>query len=291
MASSPCFAELATKLVRIMDYFRALLSNLYRSTLGKLVVASAIVVIPLAIALCIADALAPEIPDKHVELRKVLHTAPITLIFAGLLGGVLKILLDDVVANRKKREHAAGFVENVLADLKAVYDQVGRARVLIPAHQSAETYASEMRNFIEALIRLKNVVRALDSEAGTTLGSSRSLIIGHVKAMEDYLEKLTREFREGYKRVADSQRVYEAKFDAAAKRFAESDKNEREGAVCNEPWELLTGGNFPRLNGLIEGPDEGEEYKEKFKDPLDEACGALRIEHARILGERPKRSA
>ena len=82
----------------------------------------------------------------------------------------LKILIDDVVANRKRKEDTAQFLTNVLADLKSVYDRVGRARTLIPAHRSALTYRNEMRDLIEARVQLRNVVRALDYQVGAVDG-------------------------------------------------------------------------------------------------------------------------
>ena len=86
-----------------------------------------LVIIPSFVAILVA-------PAVTEELRKALYAGAVTLIFAGLLGGLLKILLGDVAAVKRKREDAATFVINVLADLKSVYDRVARARVLIPAH-------------------------------------------------------------------------------------------------------------------------------------------------------------
>ena len=91
-------------------------------------------VIPSALALLVA----PLIADT--ELRKVVYVGAATLLFGGFLGGMLKVLLDEVVAAKGRREDAAGFVTNVLADLKSVYDRVARAKILIPAHKSAKRY-------------------------------------------------------------------------------------------------------------------------------------------------------
>jgi hypothetical protein len=44
------------------------------------------------------------------------YTAAIAFFFVGLMGGMLKILLDDVATVRRKREDAATFVTNVLVD-------------------------------------------------------------------------------------------------------------------------------------------------------------------------------
>jgi hypothetical protein len=80
------------------------------------------------------------------ELKKVFYAGAATLLFGGFLGGVLKLMLDEVVATKRRREDAAGFVANVLADLKGVYDRVARSRILIPAHRSVQTCRGNRRN-------------------------------------------------------------------------------------------------------------------------------------------------
>ncbi len=82
-------------------------------------------------------------PKFDIELTKVIYVGAATFLFGGLLGGVLKVFLDEVVAIKRRREDAAGFVANVLTDLKGVYDRVARARTLIPAHRSVKTYGEE----------------------------------------------------------------------------------------------------------------------------------------------------
>ena len=83
--------------------------------------------------------------DAKSELHKQLMSASLALLFGACFGGIVKMLLDQAVAEKRQRDDAAMFVANVLADLKKVYDHVERARLLIPAHQSAETYGDEMR--------------------------------------------------------------------------------------------------------------------------------------------------
>jgi hypothetical protein len=94
--------------------------SLFRSR--PLLTATGVVLIPAALAIASARFV-------DVELRKGLYTGAITLVFGGLLGGLLKILLDDVIAARRKRDDAATFVRNVLNELKSVYDRVGYARM------------------------------------------------------------------------------------------------------------------------------------------------------------------
>ena len=62
------------------------------------------------------------------ELKAALYVGATTLLFGGLLGGLLRIVLEEVGNAKVRRADAATFVSNVLADLKAVYDRVGRAK-------------------------------------------------------------------------------------------------------------------------------------------------------------------
>ena len=216
---------------------------------------------------------------KDIDLRRALYTGAITLFFAGLLGGMLKILLDDVATVRRKREDAATFVTNVLSDLKAVYDLVARARVLIPAHQSVKTYGDEMRNLIQAQVQLRNVKRALERRAVGMIDETRKEIICHVGKMEAYLETLTREFRDNFKQLSDTQLGYEERTKLMLKRFAESDGSEPLPALPTLVWDSLA-----RLSQLSDFIGEACEYKARFEDPLDCASRSLRNELARIIG-------
>ena len=78
--------------------------------------------------------------DAKSELHKQLMSASLALLFGACFGGIVKMLLDQAVAEKRRRDDAALFVANALANLKKVYDHVERARLLIPAHQSAKTW-------------------------------------------------------------------------------------------------------------------------------------------------------
>jgi NhaP-type Na+/H+ or K+/H+ antiporter len=152
------------------------------------------------------------------ELRKSLFNAAVTLVFTVLIGGLsaalVKVALEENdVARRqreetaatlqRRREDAAGFVRNVLADLKAVYDRVARVRIVIPAHRSALTYGNEMRDLIDARVQLRNVSRALHGRTDGVREVAKSAVKNGVDAMERYLGTLTDEFRDNYKRIAE----------------------------------------------------------------------------------------
>lgn len=153
------------------------------------------------------------------KLREILQTASTALIFGALLGGVVKLLLDQVERGRERRDEQLRFITAVLADLKSVYDRVERVRILVEAHRSAKTYGNEMRDLIESAVQLRNVERALDS--GTSGLPEQQLGDVHlcIRSMEKYLNALVQEFTTSYKPIADKQRVYEAKFAAEVKAY------------------------------------------------------------------------
>lgn len=219
---------------------------------------------------------------KDPDLQKSLYTGGATLFFGGLLGGLVKLLLDDVVAAKRKREDAATFVTNVLADLKSVYDRVARARILIPAHKSVKTYGEEMRDLIEARVQLRNVTRALERRAEGVDEEARKEIIGLVSKMGEYLETLTTEFRDHYKVLSDKQRGYEERAKVILKHFAEAEGAEPP-KLPEFVWESIA-----RLEKFADFIGEGKTYQIDFEGPLDDASELLRSELARILGSRSR---
>lgn len=224
----------------------------------------------------IAFSIAPTFSDA--ELRKVIYAGAATLLFGGLLGGVLKVLLDEVVAAKRRREDAATFVANVLADLKGVYDRVARARTLIPAHKSVKTYGDEMRDMIEARVQLRNVTRALERRAAGVDETIRGKVTQHVEQMEKYLDKLIGEFRDNYKALSDKQRGYEERSKVMLQRYADATTKEDPPQLPGFVWDSLS--SLPMLADFI---GEGRVYRNGFEEPLDNASEDLRNEHARIL--------
>lgn len=219
---------------------------------------------------------APHLSDP--ELRKVIYAGAATLLFGGLLGGVIKLLLDEVVAVKRRREDAAGFVANVLSDLKSVYDRVARARTLIPAHRSVKTYGDEMRNLIEARVQLRNVARALERGAEGVSHSIGEEVTLRVNQMGAYLDRLVGEFRDHYKPLSDQQRGYEERSKVMLDRFAKAPADESPPQLPAFVWASLS--QLPILADFI---GAGDEYEAGFEDPLDKASKSLRTEHARIL--------
>jgi hypothetical protein len=234
------------------------------------------------ITLLAALTLSPLIRDT--QLRNIVYAGAVILFFGGFLGGMLKVLLDEVVAAKRRREDAAEFVANVLRDLKSVYDRVARARILIPAHKSVNTYGEELRDMIEAQVQLRNVTRALERPAEGVDETTREKAIERVKQMEEYLITLTLEFRDNYKSLSDRQRGYEERAKAKLKRFAETETDEDPPELPKFVWEHIS--NLDKLSDFI---GERSAYKTRFVGSLDDASALLRDEHARILRNSPAR--
>ena len=220
--------------------------------------------------------------DAKPELHKQLISASLALLFGACFGGIVKMLLDQAVAEKRRRDDAAGFVANVLADLKKVYDHVERARLLIPAHQSAKTYGDEMREDVTAgVVQLRNVIRALQGRvAGVPVGLQEN-VRPQVETMKDYLIELTDEFRAEYRSLADLQRFHEQKADKLAKAFAEGSSAMPQEQMPAFVWTAVE--RLPRLAEFMRG---GPGYETRFIGPLDAASEALRTAHAQLIGHR-----
>jgi hypothetical protein len=219
----------------------------------------------------------------------------VTLLFGALLGGVIKLLLDDVQRRREQRAEQARFITKMLDDLKSVYDRVERTRILLPAHRSALTYGKEMRDLIDARVQLRNVVRAIDSQ---TSGLAKDIVADlrrAIEEMEGYLERLTDEFQLRYKQISDKQKIYEARVTGRLKILEGSPDAPdpyRDFGGKNEAWKEITA-ELPAVRDFIGNWSEAESpapeqkvpkpvcYVKAFEDPLDLASWLLRSERLR----------
>ena len=216
---------------------------------------------------------------SHPELSKVFAGGAATLLFGALLGGVVSLLIADFDRRRLQRAAQLDFISNVLSDLKDVHDRVDRGRTLIRAHRSAKTYGDEMRNFIEARVKLLNVKRALTfDERGASIGT----VDTKVACMEKYLRTLIGEFEQEYKNISRLQSLYEARMKKAIEQ-ANSAKSEDPELPKNEPWGAIAA--LPFVTDFV-APLDGSgassssvdtNYRREFLAPLDEASSELRL--------------
>jgi hypothetical protein len=192
------------------------------------------------------------------------------LFFGALLGGVAKMLIDDFDRRRVRRAADIDYIINILSDLKAVYDGVDCGRTLISAHQSAKTYGDQMRNFIEARVKLSQIARALRFD------QRRSAVDGiriEVDRMEAYLKLLVEEFQDKYKEVSRTQSVYAARMKKALDQVSLSEAN-GSPLPTNTPWSSVK--ELRQVRDLLEAVPGNSGYSREFLAPLDAASEELR---------------
>jgi len=213
------------------------------------------------------------------ELSRIFVTGTVTLFFGSLLGGVVSLLIADFDRSRVQRAAQLEFITNVLADLKAVYDRIDRGRILIAAQQSAKTYGEQMREFIDARVRLLAVLRALRfDERGSPILAVRL----EVEKMEAYVHSLTAEFEQCYKNISRSQSVYEARMKRALENLS-APVNVEPQLPSNSPWSELS--QLSQLKDFLrhvddcreDGASGTSEYCRSFLLPLDRASDTLRM--------------
>ena len=219
------------------------------------------------------------------ELGKALQVAGVTLIFGGLLGGVLKLLLADFALQRERREERAMFITNMLGDLKAVFDRVDRARTVISAHRSARTYGEEMRDLIDARVTLRNVDRALHLSVDGVRADTRKAVRKKVRKMKAYLTGLTDEFRNKYKPLSEHQRIYEARVRNALKSPSEKTGRDQVFPEEHEVWQSML--KLEKLSEFLgDEANRSPVYESEFEKPLDKASKKLRDELRALLAGR-----
>jgi hypothetical protein len=225
------------------------------------------------------------------DLSRVFVTGTVTLVFGSLLGGVVSLLIADFDRRRVQRAAQLEFISNVLAELKGVYDRVDRGRTLIAAHQSAKTYGEQMREFIDARVKLLAVQRALRFDERR---SPIVPVLADVERMETYLHSLTAEFVEHYKDISRSQNVYEARMKHALEKVPDEGDATLPG---NSPWSELA--ELPQLEDFLRPVDglekataaRASKYTQSFLRPLDFASDNLRKAAQQIVAGEPRLNA
>jgi hypothetical protein len=192
------------------------------------------------------------------------------LFFGALLGGVAKMLIDDFDRRRVRRAADIDYIINILSELKGVYDRVDRGRTLISAHQSAKTYGDEMRNFIEARVRLLQIARALRFDERRSAVDSIRI---EVDRMEGYLKLLVEEFQAKYKEISRTQDVYEARMKKALDQVSLSEAS-GSPLPTNTPWNSVK--ELGQVRDLLEAVPGKSGYSREFLAPLDAASEELR---------------
>jgi hypothetical protein len=225
---------------------------------------------------------------SHPGLSNAFASGATTLLFGALLGGIVKELFADFDRRRVWRAARVEYIMNVLADLKDVYDQVDRGRTLIAAQKSAKTYGDEMKNFIQARVKLLQVVRALKFDER---GSAVAAIRPDVETMQAYLRGLINEFEQNYKEISRAQSLYEARMKKALEQVSVSEAKGPE-LPGNAPWDSIAA--LERVSDFLKSVDDCQasggaksDYCLQFLRPLDSVSGELRDALSAEFEDRP----
>ena len=79
-----------------------------------------------------------------------------------ILGGALKVMLDQYQAAQQKQAREHELQERLLSDLRNIHDQAETARLMIAAHRSAKAYGEQMQRLIGCQVGLLKIKRSID---------------------------------------------------------------------------------------------------------------------------------
>jgi hypothetical protein len=212
-------------------------------------------------------------PDK---LMISLGNAGLTLAFGGVLGGLVKKLFD--LWDERKTAHSAeqDFYRSMLDDLKSVYYDVEKARLLIEAHKSAKTYRDQMLILPDATIRLHGIRRALKPG----FPKLRDELKPPINACIRFIRALTLEYRDNYLEISQLQSLDEVINKRRREAYSQSGLMTETIDFSDKAWrriEQLEALQVLRLDYPdVDGKDRYDEYKAAFVDHIDEASRILR---------------
>ncbi|WP_028046730.1 hypothetical protein [Cellulomonas sp. URHE0023] len=266
-------------------------------TIGPLVGVAAVALLALA-GLVVLWANVDDLDAKvlWMEVAKAL----IAIIAVAIIGGVVKLLLDRwgrqrdeqaaaVARDQDKVEHERAFVHESIAELESIRSGIEHARILIEAHRSSLSYRDRMQDVIALRVRLQSLRLRLEAR-----WDDSDQYVRRLEASEEYLTALINEYRDGYKPIADIQRLDEAVVAETIKAYAGTHRSwvhdidqEMIPALNWSAWKLLSSQEkFPRLYDFRR---EGPEYTSAIHANCTELAKDLleRLERPQMTGATP----
>jgi hypothetical protein len=195
----------------------------------------------------------------QLEILREIVKLLVQLVLIGILGALVKFLLDEVSASRREqdnererarteKETKLSLQKELLGKLSAAHRKVQSAPNYIEAARSAKTYGEQLRVIMDAKFDLDSV--ASEIETSTTLFSESATIHGHLQTMVQYLDRLVGEYRDEYQQLSTVQESVEAQEDERTKREAR-----------DLLWKKIQ--KLPHLKDLREAP-EGSGYEREY---------------------------
>jgi hypothetical protein len=184
------------------------------------------VILVFAIILVVALLPHPERPKVLFEVAKAL----VQLIGVGIVAALVKMMLDDHLSQRRRREQEQdyerdrterdnqraqeyrekldAFRHDKIQRIVAVTNTVRRAQILIAADGSANTYVKQMRRLLDSQLELR-LIRHETNAVGETnnlaFGIQWEALRDLFENMIGYLESLQKGFTEAYESLVDLQ--------------------------------------------------------------------------------------
>jgi hypothetical protein len=188
-----------------------------------------------------------------------------------ILGGALKVMLDQYQAAQQKQAQEHELHERLLSDLRNIHDQAETARLTIAAHRSAKAYGEQMQRLIGCQVGLLKIKRSIDLRPTLKDVSEKAQCLA---GMIGYLRALQHEYTANYSEVADCQRydtaVSQRRLEELTTTGARFDPNRD---ASHDAWDLLSDKTkFPVLDDFT---GCGPNYGTQFRDPLNEVAALL----------------
>lgn len=141
--------------------------------------------------------------------------ALVSILAVALIGGTVKLLLDQFVREREKRALESAFIRDSIIEAENIRGGIEQARMLIMAHRSARSYRDRMQDIIALRIRLDSLQRNVAARwVHGEHADQVKAVTSRAKEVDQYLNKLVCEYRDRYKPISDQQRLDEAEVDA-----------------------------------------------------------------------------
>jgi hypothetical protein len=188
-----------------------------------------------------------------------------------ILGGALKVMLDQYQATQLKQARDHELQERLLSDLRNIHDQAETARLMIAAHRSAKAYGEQMQRLIGCQVGLLKIKRSIDLRPTLKDVSENAECLA---GMIGYLRALQHEYTDNYSAVADSQRYDTAVSQRRLQELTATDASfDPDLASSHGAWDLLNDvKKFPVLDDFTRC---GPKYSAQFREPLNEVAALL----------------
>lgn len=204
------------------------------------------------------------------ELLVDLGKTGASLSLISVIGGLVQWILKNREFENQKEKERLNFYRNILSDLKSVYDNVEKARLLIEAHRTAKTYGEQMRELIGGVVTLHNIKRALDP----AFPDLKNKLEPCINKMNKFIKELLQEYRDNYKRISILQEIDEAKKEVLKKQQEKEEQPEIKNVdIPSSAWSQIE--KLEKLKTLRDD-NEYESYKASFLKHLDKASEILR---------------